>query len=169
MRVLQDLDVLTAEWDLLLIEIQHPLRELKGVKLKYVKGHQDEDWGYTSLAILAQLNVDADGKARKYQREHGKAHPYVLIAPHTGAHVIFPEETVTAKHISEMRQRSTGPPLWGHIQTKNQWSRATLENINWNAHAKALGAQIHQRVHLTKLVHECLATYHRVNRYDNGT
>ena len=70
---LQDLDVLTAEWDLL-IEIQNTLRQIQGVKLKHIKGHQDKTGAYRSLSILAQLNVDADDKAREYRREHGKAH-----------------------------------------------------------------------------------------------
>ena len=46
-----------------------------------------------------------------------------------------------------------------------------MANIDWNAHAKAFGAQITGRVHLTKLVHDCLPTNHRINRYDmdNGS
>ena len=51
---------------------------------------------------------------------------------------------------------------------KNEWTQATMANINWNAHAKAFGAQITGRVHLTKLVHDCLPTNHRINRYDSG-
>jgi hypothetical protein len=38
-KQLADLDVLDAEWDLL-VEIQDLLRELPGVTLTYVKGHQ---------------------------------------------------------------------------------------------------------------------------------
>lgn len=85
---LQGLDVLTAEWDLL-IKIKNTLRQLHGVKLKHVKGHQDKTGAYRSLSILAQLNVNADDKAREYQREHGKAHPFVLMSPNAGAHVLL--------------------------------------------------------------------------------
>jgi hypothetical protein len=42
-----------------------------------------------------------------------------------------------------------------------------MEKINWEAHGKALGAQINRRVHLTKLVHDCLPAYHRMNRDEN--
>jgi hypothetical protein len=115
---LQNLDVLTAEWDLL-IEIQNSLRALNGVNLQYVKGHQDDVREYTSLPLLAQLNVDADDKAKEFQREYGKAHPTVLMSPATGVHLLFPEGTVTAKYISEMRHQSTGPPLQEHIRMKN--------------------------------------------------
>ena len=58
---LKELDVLTAEWDLL-IEIQVTMRELQGVRLQHVKGHQDETTDYLSLPLLAQLYVDADEK-----------------------------------------------------------------------------------------------------------
>ena len=51
---------------------------------------------------------------------------------------------------------------------KNEWTHATVENINLSAHARALGAQITGRVHLTKLVHDCLPSNHWINRYNNG-
>ena len=164
---LQELDVLTAEWDLL-NEIQITLRQLQNVKLKHVKGHQDATRDYQTLPIMAQLNINADEKAREYQREYGKAHPFVLMSPNAGAHVLFPGGTLTAKYIPEMRYQSTGPPLRQYIQTKYNWSEETMNKINWEAHAKALEAQINRRVHLTKLVHDCLPTYHRLNRYDTG-
>jgi hypothetical protein len=118
---LQNLDVLTTEWDLL-IEIQSSLRALRGVNLQYVKGHQDDVREYTSLPLLAQVNVDADDKAKEFLREYGKAHPTVLMSPATGVHLLFPEGTVTAKYISEMRHQSTGLPLQEHIRMKNEWT-----------------------------------------------
>lgn len=64
------LDVLDAEWDLL-VEIQEALRELPGVDLTYIKGHQDDRVPYDRLPLMAQLNVDADRLAAKYQNLHG--------------------------------------------------------------------------------------------------
>ncbi len=72
---LQEMDVMIAEWDLL-IEIHTTLKTSPGVKLAYVKGHQDSVREYTTLPLLAQLNVDADDKAREHQETYGKAHPY---------------------------------------------------------------------------------------------
>lgn len=40
-KQLSPLDVLDAEWDLL-VEIQEALKELPGVEITYVKGHQDD-------------------------------------------------------------------------------------------------------------------------------
>jgi hypothetical protein len=161
---LVEVDVLCAEWDLL-IGIQQSLRLLPAVKLKYVKGHQDSHRAYHRLPLLAQLNVDADDKAREYQQQHGKAHPFVLMSPYAGAFATTPEGTITAKVVQELRNYATGPPLRCHIQQSNHWTDQIMESINWSAHGKALSGMIENRVHLTKLVHEILPTYHRLNKF----
>ena len=159
----QELDVMTAEWDLL-IEIQTTLRHLPGVTLTYVKGHQDADHDYSTLPLMAQLNVDADNKAREYQEKYGKAHPFSFCSPHAGVLLQVPEGTLTAKIIPEVRSRITGPPLQHYIQKRNTWSDQTMRRINWRAHAKALSSQIQNRVHFTKLVHDCLPTNYQLNK-----
>jgi ribonuclease HI len=164
---LRALDVMIAEWDLL-NEIQMSLRQLPEVVLQYVKGHQDRNRTYASLPLFAQLNVDADDKAGEYQQEFGRPHPFVLLSPHAGVNIHFPEGTLTANVVSEIRRRTTGLPLKKYIQQRNKWHDSTMEAINWAAHAKALESQINQRVHLTKLVHECLPTFSRNNRFKLG-
>jgi hypothetical protein len=127
---LVELDVLCAEWDLL-IAIQASLRLLPEVKLTYVKGHQDSHRAYHRLTLLAhQLNVDADDKAREYQQQYGKAHPFVMMSPHAGAFVTIPEGTITAKVVQELRNYATGPPLCSHIQQSNRWTNQIMESIN---------------------------------------
>ena len=72
------LDVLNAEWDLL-VEIQHALRELPGVDLTYVlKGHQDDKKAYDRLPLMAG----------KYNQDHGARHPFSFLAPNTGAFLL---------------------------------------------------------------------------------
>jgi hypothetical protein len=90
------------------------------------------------------------------------------LSPHAGVNIHFPEGTLTANVVSEIRRRTTGLPLKKHIQQRNKWHDSTMEAINWAAHAKALESQINQRVHLTKLVHECLPTFSRNNRFKLG-
>jgi hypothetical protein len=58
------LDVLCPDWDIL-IEIQEALSHLPGLRLKFVKGHQDDSTPYARLPLLARLNVDADAMAGK--------------------------------------------------------------------------------------------------------
>lgn len=137
---------------------------LPNVKLTYVKGHQDSHRAYSRLSLLAQLNVDADDKAAEYQRHFGKAHPFVLMSTNAGAFVTLPEGTITSKVISELRNYATTPPLRQHIQERNQWTDHTMNTINWRAHGKALNGMIEKRVHLTKLVHENLPTFQRLNK-----
>ena len=39
-----------------------------------------------------------------------------------------------------------------------------MGNMNWRAHGKAMNGVITRRVHFTKLVHECLPTFQRLNK-----
>jgi hypothetical protein len=166
--MLEELDVMmVAEWDLL-YEIQESLRVLPDVKLTYVKGHQDTHRAYTRLSLITQLNVDADDKAKDYQQQYGKAHPFVLMLPNAGAFVTLSEGTITAKVVTELRSYATRPPLRLHIQQRNSWTDQTMASINWKAHGKALNRMIGKRVHLTKLVHEILPTFQRLNKLTKG-
>jgi hypothetical protein len=65
-------------WDLL-VDIQHALRELPGIDLTYVKGHQDDKKAYDRLPLMARLNVDADRLAGKYNKEHGAWRPFAFL------------------------------------------------------------------------------------------
>ncbi|KAI2506267.1 hypothetical protein MHU86_8202 [Fragilaria crotonensis] len=88
---LPPLDPMIPEWDLL-TEIRNTLRGLPFVQLVYVKGHQDNDKSYRQLNQMAQMNVDADHMAGRYQTALGRAHPFALMSPTTGTHLIYPEE-----------------------------------------------------------------------------
>jgi hypothetical protein len=37
--------------------------------------------------------------------------------------------------------------------------------VNWSAHGKAFRCFLHCRVHLSKMIHECLPTFHQLNKY----
>ena len=167
-KQLATLDVLDAEWDLL-IEIQEALRELPGVDLIYVKGHQDARTRYDRLPLMAQLNVDADRLASTYHQLHGACRPFVLKALSTGAFLQTDDGTVTSNISSELRTRSTKPGLEAYIRSKNNWEYGTFEQVNWSTHGKAVKAYRHRRVHLTKYLHDALPTFHRANLLDGGT
>ena len=40
-----------------------------------------------------------------------------------------------------------------------------METVNWSAHGKAIRNKLHCRVHISKLLHECLPTFHQLNKY----
>lgn len=164
---LKVLDVLDPEWDLL-NEIQITLRRLPEVTLEYVKGHQDDHVEYSRLSMMAQLNVDADGLATLYQQEFGSTRPLVLLSDNAGAHLITQEGTVTSKLVPRVRYLSTGPSLRQYIMKKNDWTEQIMQSINWKVHAKFLKHNIARRVHLSKMVHECLPTNSMRNRFDSG-
>lgn len=161
------IDPLIPEWDLL-IEIRNSLQLLPEVQLVYVKGHQDQNNAYERLTLLAQLNIDADNMASQYQRNFGRAHPYALMMPSTGVYLVYPEGTKTANYIPDIRQRANNTPLRNYIQRKYGYADRTKEFINWKAHGKAMRQSIKQRVHIIKMVHECLPTLGRLNRFDSG-
>jgi hypothetical protein len=100
------------------------------VKLMHVKGHQDRERHYSRLDSYAQLNVDADDKAREFQEKYGQARPYALMTKHTGAYLVYPEGTRTAKYGPDIRRRATSEPLKRYIQTKNNFDGSTMDMIN---------------------------------------
>jgi hypothetical protein len=118
--------------------------------------------------LLAQLNVDADDKAREYQERFGQARPYALLTQHSGAFLVYPEGTRTANYGHSIRSRATSNPLRTYIKQKHQFDDSTMEMIDWNAHGSAMQKHIKQRIHLTKMVHECLPTLKHLNRQGNG-
>ncbi|KAI2500736.1 hypothetical protein MHU86_13715 [Fragilaria crotonensis] len=125
------LNPMIPEWDLL-VEIRQSLIQLPMVKLMYVKGHQDRTCQYNRLDLFAQLNVDADDMAREYQENYGQARPYALMTTTTGAYLVYPEGTRTAKYGSDIRRRATSKPLKQYIQKRTtsrvkQWTRSTGE------------------------------------------
>jgi hypothetical protein len=90
------------------------------------------------------------------------------MIPLTGASLIYPKGTRTAKYAKDIRRRATSGPLNKYIQIKNNFDDNTMDMVNWGAHGKAMRKHIKQRIQLTKMVHECLLTLKHVNRQDNG-
>ena len=156
---------LAPDWDVL-NKIRHSLQELPfRPTFQHVKGHQDRDTKYEYLPLLAQLNVDADHAAGAFQDQHGCHRPHVLLFPHTGAQLQIDDATITYNYKSYIRNAAYGPPLLNYIQQRNQWTPAIMQTIDWDAHGMAIRRHFHQRVHLTKLIHDILPTNDNVSRW----
>ena len=151
------LDPLIAEWDVI-VSIQILLREMPGLTLIHVRGHQDKKIPYHRLPLLAQLNVDADELAGDYQRDKGEYRPDVLLTHWAGAHLQTPTGTITAHYARALRHRATYLPLWKVIQEKNKWSSIVMNQINWPAHGASLRKQIARKTHYVKVLHGFLPT-----------
>ena len=161
------LDVLCPEWDVLK-EIQAALRVLPGIRLQYVKGHQDRDIEYSQLDQLGQMNVDADEIAKTYQHLYGAIRPLVFMSDRTRAHLIGPTGTITAHPGRALRRLATTPPVLEYLTNKYNWSTSTADFINWAAHQGALKKQDKRRIHFTKLVFDILPTTSQANKFDKG-
>ena len=159
------LDPLCAEWDLL-INIQRLLAEMPGLILQHVKGHQDRDVTYSNLALLAQLNVDADDMANRFQREHGAVRPFAQITEGAGVLLVTPQGSITSKYAAAIRYQATYKPLMQHLQSRNGWSDSTTDRINWPALGTCLKKRMKRRDHYIKLVQGILPTNHQVHRHD---
>ena len=159
------LDPLSPEWDVV-VGIQQLLQTMPGLKLEHIKGHQDRTRTYDRLPLLAQLNVDADDLANKYQRDHGLHQPEVLFTRWAGAHLVLPCGTVTSHYVATIRYQASAEPLRAHLRARNQWSPATLEHINWKAHGASIRHHMHRRTHIIKLVNGILPTNARLHRND---
>jgi hypothetical protein len=156
---------LAPDWDVL-NEIWHSLQELPfRPTFQHVKGHQDHDTDYEYLPLLTQLNVDADHAAGAFQDQHGCHRPHVLLFSHTGAQLQINDATITYNYKSYIRNAAYGPPLLNYIQQRNQWAPATMQTIDWDAHGMAIRRHFHQRVHLTKLIHDILPTNDNVSQW----
>ncbi|KAI2507020.1 hypothetical protein MHU86_7405 [Fragilaria crotonensis] len=133
---------------------------------EHVKGHQDRDTPYHCLPLLAQLNVDADAQASRYQRDLGSFQPEVLLTEWAGVHLEFPTGTVTAHYDTALRYQATAPELQEHMRERYSWTAQTMSVINWTAHGKAMQRHINKRTHLVKLVHGLLPTNAKLHRGD---
>jgi hypothetical protein len=157
------LDPLIPEWDMIR-GIQILLTEMPEIHLQHVKGHQARNTPYTRLPLLAQLNVDADAQASRYQRVFGSFQPEVLLSEWAGVHLEFPTGTITAHYDAAIRYQATAPALEEHM--RYSWTAQTMSVINWNAHDKAMHRHLNKRTHLVKLVHGLLPTNARIHRQD---
>ena len=155
------------EWDVVR-GIQALLQVMPDVRLQHVKGHQDREIPYHRLSLLAQLNVDADTQASRYQRDFGSFQPNVLLTEWAGVHLEFPTGTVTSYYETALRFQATAPDLKSHLMARYSWSKQTMKVINWDAHGKALHRHLNRRTHLVKFVHGLLPTNAKIHRSDPG-
>ena len=107
------------DWDIL-IEIQTALKQLLDLQLKFIKGHQDGQTPCAHLPLLAQLNVDADAMAGRFQDLNGQDGPLALITPRTGDQLHLLEGTVTSSHAATLRNAYCGQTLLEYLRIKNE-------------------------------------------------
>ena len=117
------LGVHCPDWDVPK-EIQESRVHLPGIKLEYVKGHQDRTTAYNALKQMGQLNVNADARAARFEDEHGAYRPFVPLMTYTRAHLVGPQGRITSRYATRIRYIASAVPLRAHLLKKNHWSPA---------------------------------------------
>ena len=151
------LDPMFPEWDIIR-GIQVLLLSMPSLTLQHVKGHQDRHLQYNRLPLLAQLNVDADEQATRFQTVHGCFQPDVLHTAWSGVHLVLPIGTITS-HVETAKFHATAPPLKAYYMAQRYgWTPQTLATVNWKAHGTCLRKHLSKKTHLVKFVHGILPT-----------
>ena len=91
-RKFKEIETLSPDWDIV-EELQTTLAVLPGITLRQIKRHQDQKVRYE---LLAQLNVDVDHLAGKYQQTHGRARTHVLMSPNARSNFVHNDVTITS-------------------------------------------------------------------------
>ena len=125
---------------------------------QHVKGHQDDTTSYDKLSFLAQLNVDADGHAGRYQTHSGSYRPIIPLSPTLPIALDIAGRTVHRKIKSSIRDAAHAGPLLQRMITHYGWSPSVPDFINWDVHRLATNANPNRRTHFVKACHDLLPT-----------
>jgi hypothetical protein len=164
-KTLQEVSVESPEWDLVSSVIVH-LHSQPGLTLQYVRGHQDRTVAYDNLSLLAQLNVDADEMATKYQITQGGQRPIAFLTDTASVNLVTPNGSVTSKFGVALRFQATYGPLLQYIEDRQGWTPQVTQTINWKAHSTSLKKRVKHRTHYIKLIHGILPTGKQMFRAD---
>jgi hypothetical protein len=146
------------------MNIRRLIAAMPNLQLQHVRGHQDRRVEYHQLNLMAQLNVDADAMANRFQREYGAVRPHATLTEGAGVHLVTPEGSITSNYASAIRYQATHKPLLQHIRERNGWTASIVDRINWTAHSASLRKRLKQRAHYIKLVHGILPTNSHLHR-----
>jgi hypothetical protein len=91
------------------------------------------------------------------------------MTPLTKCHLILSDVTVTGRYKEVLIDASTKKLLLEYIRAKHSWTETTLNNIQWEAHARAIKRTSVPHTHLVKLLHQMLPTHAQANKFDGGT
>jgi ribonuclease HI len=155
-----------SEWDVL-SQIWSTRRQDLAVPICHIKGHQDRTTPYEELSLEAQLNVDADRLAEAYLETHPDddyARAPLLPAGRCSLHL--QTGTVSHHYKREVREARTRPAMEDYLETRNGWTVANRESIDWEAHRIAMNRLENHRPTLVKHMHDHLPVGHVVSRYN---
>jgi len=130
----------------------------------WVRGHQDRLTAYEDLSLEAQLNVDADWYAGKYQDESGKYLPQCTILPACPVMLSIRGISVTSDYKNQLIRAYTEPRYIEHLQNKFGWSDTIIGTIAWKCLSLAV-RRLNNSVLLTKVSNDLLPTAETLKKY----
>ena len=150
---------MVSDWDVLTMLTDTIDKLPFPLDITHIKGHQDEDIPYKDLPYMAQLNVDADKLADRFQLKYGIPRPTVLRFPINQVQVnLRGINTITYKLKQVLYYEASANELKEYIAERNTWSLPEMETIDWKAHASVIAKGCLPTTHIVKLVHDILPT-----------
>jgi hypothetical protein len=157
-----DYDVIAEIWD-----TQSRIPEESRSVVLHVKGHQDDRANYQELTLPAKLNVDADELAGKFLEDNPDLdYSRVVLLPTSGVQLNLQVGTITYDLKHKLKEARTTEPLKDKLCHKQGWSEDTFQDIDWEAHRRAINRNQKWKITLVKYLHKCLPVGKLVRHYD---
>ena len=133
---------------------------------QHMKGHQDNKKPFSSLDLLAQLNVEADQFAGDFLCQNGDNLPLIPLMPTRPISLeIGGLSSIPLQYKKTIREAASGPPLLAEMQAMYSWPTSVLNSVDWEAHRAGLQSQPTRRIHYVKLCHKVLPVGKQVKLY----
>jgi hypothetical protein len=135
------------------------------------KGHQDNNKNKEDLPLEAQLNIEADKLAGKYQEEYGKYRPIINMLPSCPAMLTIQGISVTSNYRKQLIKAYVEPEYIGYLMRQFEWNEEIVNIISWKSLSLAIQT-IQRDVLLTKVCNNLLpaaVTLHKMRYQNNDT
>eukprot|EP00980_Cylindrotheca_fusiformis_P027516 scaffold20799_cov73-Cylindrotheca_fusiformis.AAC.5 len=152
---------LSSDYDLIHETVMSLRQARVHASFSHVRGHQDSSKvPFTSLSLLAQLNIEADGLAGSYRRNVAdQPHPRVPLLSHTRCILhLEAEGTITRSYTTCLRTHAATPDLQAYMMKRFHWSGETLRSIDWMVFARCQSKLQHAHRQLIKFGFDILPT-----------
>ena len=138
------------------------------ISFHHVKGHQDRHKKFDDLSWPEKLNCMCDKAAGKITNVTPIDRP-VHLSYYTKTDLIIDGEFITSNIKANIRSAFGTGPMREYLQEKWQWSDETIEDIDWEAHGRALHRLPNSaRISTTKMIHRWLPTSARQHELSQG-
>jgi hypothetical protein len=141
------------DWDLVEAIVKTIQEANLTVSISFIKGHQDNDTPYAQLPFSAQLNVDADQLAGRFQENYSSYRPLIPLSPTRPVALDITNPTINCHFKSLIRDASHSGPLISRKIAINGWDISTPNWINWETHHLSTSVHRPNHTHFVKLCH----------------